>query len=177
MNKKVILGIIVTEYHNLHAQEKYLHFLAENCIILLTLSRRKTCSQNVGLNSAVYNQEQVNVFTEPLLRSSRSRGHFWGHGGQILDFINLYWVLIQTFHYFEFRGYLTSATSATSEGAQGIFSKVTFMKSVHSNQKDEVCHSFLVEIFTKSLHRGGVKLGIYMKTLVSRLPGFRLKWL
>ena len=23
-------------------------------------------------------------------------------------------------------------------------------------QKDEVCHSFLVEIFTKSLHRGGV---------------------
>ena len=51
---------------------------------------------------------------------------------------------------------MTSATSATSEGAQGIFSKITFLKSVRSNEKDEVCHSFLVEIFTKSLHRGGV---------------------
>ena len=51
---------------------------------------------------------------------------------------------------------MTSATSATSEGAQGIFSKITFLKSVRSNEKDEVCHSFVVEIFTKSLHRGGV---------------------
>ena len=51
---------------------------------------------------------------------------------------------------------LTSATSVTSEGAQGIFSEITFLKSVRSNEKDEVCHSFLVEIFTKSLHRGGV---------------------
>ena len=51
---------------------------------------------------------------------------------------------------------MTSATSATSEGAQGIFSKITFLKSVRSNKKDEVCHSFVVEIFTKSLHRGGV---------------------
>jgi hypothetical protein len=47
-------------------------------------------------------------------------------------------------------------TSATSEWAQGIFSKITFLKSVRSNEKDEVCHSFLVEIFTKSLNRGGV---------------------
>ena len=39
-------------------------------------------------------------------------------------------------------------------GAQGIFSKITL--SVRSNEKDEVCHSFLVKIFTKSLHRGGV---------------------
>ena len=51
---------------------------------------------------------------------------------------------------------MTSATSATSEGAQGIFSKITFLKSVRSNKKDEVCQSFLVVIFTKSLHRGGV---------------------
>ena len=51
---------------------------------------------------------------------------------------------------------MTSATSATSEGAQGIFSKITFLKSVRSNKKDEVCHSFVVQIFTKSLHRGGV---------------------
>ena len=56
----------------------------------------------------------------------------------------------------EFRGRLTPAISATSEGAQGIFSKITFLKSVRSNGKDEVCHSFVVEIFTKSLHRGGV---------------------
>jgi hypothetical protein len=55
-----------------------------------------------------------------------------------------------------FRGCLTSATSVTSEGAQGIFSKITFLKSVNSTEKDEVCHSFLVKIFTKSLHRGGV---------------------
>ena len=47
-------------------------------------------------------------------------------------------------------------TSATSEGAQGNFSKITFLKSVRSSKKDEVCHSFLVEIFTKSVHRGEV---------------------
>ena len=66
---------------------------------------------------------------------------------------------------------MTSATSATSEGAQGIFSKITFLKSVRSNKKDEVCHSYLVKIFTKSLHRGGVdnkrqlKLEDYFKFL------------
>ena len=52
---------------------------------------------------------------------------------------------------------MTSATSGTSEGAQGIFSKITFLKSVRSNEKDEVCPSFVVEIFTKYLHRGGVR--------------------
>ena len=36
-------------------------------------------------------------------------------------------------------------TSATSEGAQGISSKITFLKSVCSKEKDEVCHSFLVK--------------------------------
>ena len=56
-----------------------------------------------------------------------------------------------------FQGYLTSATSATSERAQGIFSKITFSLSVVcSNKKDEVSHGFLVNIFTISLHRGGV---------------------
>ena len=44
----------------------------------------------------------------------------------------------------------------TSEGAQGIFSKVTFLKSVHSKEKDEACLGFVVKIFTKYLHRGGV---------------------
>ena len=52
---------------------------------------------------------------------------------------------------FEFRGRLTSVTSASSEGAQWIFSK-----SGRSNEKDEACLSFIREIFTKSVHRGGV---------------------
>ena len=41
------------------------------------------------------------------------------------------------------------------------FSKIKFSKSVPSNEKDEVCHSFIVKIFTKSLHRGGVGCGLY----------------
>ena len=36
------------------------------------------------------------------------------------------------------------------------FSKIIFLNSVCSNKKDEVCHSFLLKLFTKSLHRGGV---------------------
>ena len=35
-----------------------------------------------------------------------------------------------------------------------MFSKITFLKSLHSNEKDELCYSFEVEIFSKSLHRG-----------------------
>ena len=38
-------------------------------------------------------------------------------------------------------------------------SKVTFLKSVHSKKKDEACLSFLVNIFTKSIQRGGVNRG------------------
>ena len=44
---------------------------------------------------------------------------------------------------------------------KGILSKVTLLKSVHSNEKDEVCHSFLVKIFTKSDHRGVVQGFVY----------------
>ena len=51
-----------------------------------------------------------------------------------------------------FPGNLTSMTLATSEGAQGI----RFLKSVRSNEKDQVSHSFLVNIFSKSFQRGGV---------------------
>ena len=46
--------------------------------------------------------------------------------------------------------------SETSEGAQGFFSKITFLKSEVSNENDEVCYGFLVNIFTKSLFTGGV---------------------
>jgi hypothetical protein len=45
-------------------------------------------------------------------------------------------------------------TSATSEGAQAIFSKNTFLKSKLSNKKDEVCHGSKVKIFTKCLCTG-----------------------
>ena len=40
---------------------------------------------------------------------------------------------------------------------QNLASKITFLKSVHSKEKDEACLGFLEEIFTKSVHRGGVK--------------------
>ena len=46
--------------------------------------------------------------------------------------------------------------SATSERGKGIFSKITFLKSVLSNEKDELCPGFKVKLFTKSVHRGGV---------------------
>ena len=52
---------------------------------------------------------------------------------------------------------MTSATSVTSERAQGFFSKITFLKSVHSSEKDELCPGFEVKIFTKSVHRGEVR--------------------
>ena len=51
---------------------------------------------------------------------------------------------------------MTSATTATSEGAQEFFSKITFLKSVHQAEKNELKLSFVVKIFTKSVHRGGV---------------------
>ena len=70
-------------------------------------------------------------------------------------------------------------TSRTSEGAQWFFSKITFLKSVHSKEKDEVCHNFIVKIFTKSLHRGGVSyLYIFLKTEVMRYwTGLNYNWL
>ena len=47
-------------------------------------------------------------------------------------------------------------TSVISEGAQGIFSKVTVLRSERSNKKDDECHSFLVKISTKYLFTGCV---------------------
>ena len=55
------------------------------------------------------------------------------------------------------------------EGAQWIFSKITFFKSVHSKEKDEACLGFLENIFTKSVHRGGVK-GAHLMYFYYRLP-------
>ena len=39
-----------------------------------------------------------------------------------------------------------------------MFSKITFLKSVHSKEKNQACVSFLENIFTKSVHRGGVQI-------------------
>ena len=113
-------------------------------------------------------------FTEPLPRSLRSRGHqeviFEVAEAKFWISSNFYRFSLENFRPFEFRGRLTSATLASSEGAQGTFSKITFSKSVRSNKKDEVCHSFLVEIFTKSLHRGGVphqfNLSVFLRIYV-----------
>ena len=52
-----------------------------------------------------------------------------------MNFIWFLQVFIYNFCRFEFRGCLTSMASATSEGAQGIFFKITFLKSVHSKEK------------------------------------------
>ena len=63
-------------------------------------------------------------------------------------------VFILNFHRFGFRDRLTLVTS---EGAQGIFSKIVFLKSVHSKvKKNEACLGFKVKIFNKSVHRGGM---------------------
>jgi hypothetical protein len=64
-------------------------------------------------------------------------------------------------------------TSATSEWAQGIFSKITFLKLVHSKEKDEACLGFLVKIFTKSVHRGGVS---YRQTRHSNIVPMASLW-
>ena len=45
---------------------------------------------------------------------------------------------------------------------------------MHSKEKDEACLSFLVNIFTKSVHRGGVR-GLLLKGLL--LKGLFLKGL
>ena len=72
-----------------------------------------------------------------------------------------------------FIGTFWVSTSASSEGAQGFFSKIIFSKSVRSNEKDEVCHSFLVKIFTKSLHRGGVRCWPFFYSFIILNPLFK----
>ena len=47
---------------------------------------------------------------------------------------------------------MTTVTSSTSEGAQDYFSKITFLKSVHSNSKDEVCLSVFKNVLVSILH-------------------------
>ena len=59
-------------------------------------------------------------------------------------------------------------TSATTKEAQGFVSKVTFSKLVCSYEKDYICLSLLVEIFTKSFLVGGVKL-LYIQTMYTLL--------
>ena len=49
-----------------------------------------------------------------------------------------------------------------------MFSKITFLKSVRSKEKDEACLSFLEDISTKSVHRGGVDC--YLSTFTGQPP-------
>jgi hypothetical protein len=42
-----------------------------------------------------------------------------------------------------------------------MFSKITFLKSGDQAEKNEAYLSFLEEIFTKSVHRGGVIYMVY----------------
>ena len=49
----------------------------------------------------------------------------------------------------------THSTSNSSKLRTRSHSNETYIKNY---KKDEVCHSFVVEIFTKSLHRGGVNM-------------------
>ena len=98
------------------------------------------------------NFSQKCVFGKNSLRSLRSRGLFEVAEARL-------WIssIFYSFH-LEFLLFWVSRSknSVTSEGAQAIFSKITFLKSGRSNKKDEVCHSFLVKFFTKYLHRRGV---------------------
>ena len=80
--------------------------------------------------------------TDPLPRSMRSRGchevifevaeaKFWISS-------NFYRFSLEIFCRFEFRGHLTSATSASSKRAGGIFSTITFLKSVGSTDQKAI---------------------------------------
>ena len=91
--------------------------------------------------------------TESLPRSLRSRGHFRAAVAKFWNSSIFHRFLLENFHCFAFQGRLTSASS---EWALWMFSKITFLKSVHSKEKDKACLGFLEEIFTKSVHRGGV---------------------
>ena len=62
----------------------------------------------------------------------------------------------------------------SSEGAQGIVSKISFSKSVRSKKKDEVCHSFIREIFNKFLHRGGFIQLVIIVLVTNKIGRFKL---
>ena len=51
-----------------------------------------------------------------------------------------------------------------------MFSKITFLKSVRSKEKDEASHSFLENIFTKSVHRRGV---YYLQKVMPSFSDFK----
>ena len=95
-------------------------------------------------------------FTGPILRTPRSPR---SNDLKLQNDENSKWKLVKTrwnpkFGLGDLKNDLL--TSTTSEWAQWIFSKITFLKSVHSKEKNEACLGFLEEIFTKSVHRGGV---------------------
>ena len=70
-------------------------------------------------------------------------------------FIKVMLDILFLFYYFSIKNPLLDHqppwTSATSEGAQLIFSKNTFLKSECCNKKYEVCYNFLIKIFINTL--------------------------
>ena len=89
----------------------------------------------------------------PFPRSLRSRGYFRGHWGQIWISSSFYKFSFRIFVVVGFEVVWPRRPQQPQKGLREFFLKVTFLKSVHSKEKDEVCLCFLV---TKSLHRGGV---------------------
>ena len=60
---------------------------------------------------------------------------------------------LEFFSFWNLRSFDLSNLGVLRIGSVNFFK---FLKSVHSKEKDEACLSFLVNIFTKSVHRGGV---------------------
>ena len=74
----------------------------------------------------------------------------------------IFWIL-SIFYEFSFRNFVVLGFKVVwpqqpwwhQKGQRDFFQKIYFWNLLHSNKKDEACHSFLVQIFTKSLNRGG----------------------
>ena len=111
----------------------------------------------------IFWKDSLSPFRDPRGR----RGHFRGRLRPKFGFH----LFLMSFH-LEFSPIWVSRSFDLSDlgdlrRAQWIFSKITFLKSVRSNEKDEVCHNFIVNIFTKSPHRGGVWEKQQKKFLIS----------
>ena len=77
-----------------------------------------------------------------------------------MNVLGTHWKMVYIYLSFKYKPFSNEfprhSYEATSERDMGIFSKIAFLESLHSKEKDELCPGFEVEIFTKSLHRGGV---------------------
>ena len=90
------------------------------------------------------NQGQLQEWTEHSHTVKKSLSPFRGPQGQEA-----------IFEVAEAKFWISSIFNDLKRGS-GIFFKNYIFEISAFQQKDEVCHSFLVKLFTKSLHRGGV---------------------